>query len=331
MGLPFHLRENFDEKDGSLKPMGGRVPEKTKTMDETVSDTTDQPNPESKQGTEATDTAQTVETPPPTEPAKPTPEETYQERLKQFEEEKKALNDKAKNADALSELFLKQSAELEKLKQALAEKDKKPAEPEEKVPELTKEEQELYGEFAPVAQKLIQQATLPLRKQVTELEKRLADRSAELDKKLSTTNEEAFYAQVRNRVPDFDRVVHSDSFKKFLEKPASAFSSKTINHALWEAHTARELDNVVKIFEHYAQEQGTAKTTATPTKTGLESLVTPDKTTASGSHKPKPQYKSNDLRRQLNELRAGRITHADFLAFEQKFTNAQKKGLILAE
>ncbi|WP_333679879.1 hypothetical protein [Dyella sp.] len=257
----------------------------------------------------------------------------YKAQLRRQEEQIAELKEQARGASTLTDLLMQTRQELAAL-QAANKSATSNAQEDADTTALTADEQQLYGDFAPVAQKLVERATAPLRAEI----EALRSKTGAVGEEIGKTAEQVFVGHVRTRVPGFDDIRNNPDWAAFLEKPIP-LTSHTLGSALQEAHNARDLDRVVSIFHAFTSGQNPATTqadsTATQTqpattkaKPGLEQFATPDRTAANPPGKPKAQFQDSDYRARLNDMRAGRVSKEQFLQFEKEFYEAKRAGRV---
>lgn len=262
----------------------------------------------------------------------------YKAEIGRLKDEIKDLKEQARSSSVLADILNSQIAELNEHRAKVTQKTPEP----EKVTapvaptfELTKDEQELYGEFMPVADKLVSkavyQATAPLLEKIANLEKQ----TGEVDKRTGAASEEAFHAMVRATIPQFDRTIQKEEWQQFVKQPVP-YTNLTVGNVLWDAHQKRDLARINQIFDAFASQH--APTTAavqtpatpanpSPSTNGLSQFATPGKTNTA-PHKPSPQFSQQDYSKKLEDMRRGRLSKEDFMKFENQFKEAAKKGLV---
>ncbi|WP_157651722.1 hypothetical protein [Burkholderia ubonensis] len=209
------------------------------------------------------------------------------------------------------------------------------------LPELSDEEQAMYGDFAPVAEKLIARATAPLLKQIADLQKA----SGTSSDAMGQLNENLFVRDVRTRVPEMDAITQSPAWKEYLQRNIP-LTRLRIQDALMNAHNERDLAGVVSIFDTFRTEQGkqqqqtdtgttaTAATGGTATAStsadtnGLAQFATPDRTASNGTGRPNAKFKESDYRARVDSMRTGRISKEEFMQFDKEFQEARSRGLV---
>jgi hypothetical protein len=261
----------------------------------------------------------------------------YKAQVKRLEEQLADLKDQARGASGLVDMLAATREELATLR-AQKEPTPQPTVPE--VPELTAEELEMFGDFAPVADKLIAKATAPLLKEIAELK----TRTGEVDERIGKTSEAMFISNVRAKVANFDQAITHPEWQAYLNRPVP-FTSLKLGEALGQAHHARDLDRVAEIFNAFTQQQlqPSSAVTSMPTqvvnpsmqptqgaapKNNLAQFATPDRTAVNPTGKALPRYRESDYSAKLHELRAGRITKEQFQQFDKDFFEAKRQGLV---
>ncbi|MCA8017738.1 hypothetical protein [Burkholderia metallica] len=212
------------------------------------------------------------------------------------------------------------------------------------LPELSDEEQAMYGDFAPVAEKLIARATAPLLKQIADLQ---AANGTSSDA-VGQLNENLFVRDVRSRVPEMDTIAQSPAWKEYLQRNIP-LTRLRIQDALMNAHNERDLAGVVSIFDTFKAEQGkqqqqtdtgttataatggTAAASSSADTNGLAQFATPDRTASNGTGRPNAKFKESDYRAHVDSMRTGRITKEAFMQFDKEFQEARSRGLVSKE
>lgn len=378
MGLPRHLREQFNATDGSPKdPAAAGLP--TTSAAQPTGDATGStpaaPAVEGQQsaapsatpaapaggadtGAVAT-TATTQQTPPSsdehlddggavsgsTDANYRRMEGRYKAQIARLNEQLADLREQARGATVLTDLLAERSAELSALRTSVPASGTAPATapgttpatPEPAAFDLSPEEQEMYGEFAPVAEKLIAKATAPLLQRIEELNAR----TGEVDQRVGRTSETLFVRDVRSHVPDFDGITQDPQWQQYLQRTVP-FTTLKLEDALRDAHNSRDLDRVVAIFDAFASERpptappAGAAPAAAPTvapaaaqaANGLAQFATPDRTATNPPGKPTPKFRNADYAAKAAEMRAGRMSKTEFMQFEEKFFEAKRAGLV---
>ncbi|MBN3777437.1 hypothetical protein G3O06_07715 [Burkholderia sp. Ac-20345] len=209
------------------------------------------------------------------------------------------------------------------------------------LPELSDEEQAMYGDFAPVAEKLIARATAPLLKQIAELQTANGTSSDAVGQ----LNENLFVRDVRSRVPEMEAITQSPAWKEYLQRNIP-LTRLRIQDALVNAHNERDLAGVVSIFDTFKTEQGSqqqptdtgttaaaaaggaAAASSSADAGGLAQFATPDRTASNGTGRPSAKFKESDYRARVDSMRTGRITKAEFMQFDKEFQEARSRGLV---
>ncbi|MGF6936845.1 hypothetical protein OKW41_006007 [Paraburkholderia sp. UCT70] len=205
------------------------------------------------------------------------------------------------------------------------------------VPELSEEEQDTYGDFMPVAEKLIARATAPLLKKIATLE----SQAGTVTERIGQTEEGQFVRDVSRHVGDMEAITTAPDWQEFLKKPIP-HTRMNVAEALRTAHKARDMETIVGIFDEFkksrpapaadaqttehAAQQTTAQATQQPT--GLAQFATPDRTAANPSGVKAPRFRASDYRAKVDAMRTGRISKEDFMQFETAFNEAQRAGLV---
>ncbi|KVO05561.1 hypothetical protein WJ69_22945 [Burkholderia ubonensis] len=211
------------------------------------------------------------------------------------------------------------------------------------LPELSDEEQAMYGDFAPVAEKLIARATAPLLKQISDLQKANGTSSDAVGQ----LNENLFVRDVGARVPEMAEITKSPAWKEYLQRNIP-LTRLRIQDALMNAHNERDLAGVVSIFDAFKTEQGSqqppagtstsapaaaggaagAAASSSANATGLAQFATPDRTAANGTVRPNATFKESDYRARVDSMRTGKISKAEFMQFDKEFQEARSRGLV---
>ncbi|MGF6697617.1 hypothetical protein OKW38_002229 [Paraburkholderia sp. MM5496-R1] len=217
------------------------------------------------------------------------------------------------------------------------------AEAEPDLPALSDDEQATYGDFMPVAEKLIARATAPLLKKIATLE----SQAGTVTERIGQTEEGQFVRDVSRHVGDMEAITTAPDWQEFLKKPIP-HTRMNVAEALRTAHKARDLETIVGIFDDFkksgpapaADAQATQQApqqTATPASaqaqatqqpTGLAQFATPDRTAANPSGVKAPKFRASDYRAKVDAMRTGRISKEDFMQFETAFNEAQRAGLV---
>ena len=266
----------------------------------------------------------------------------YKAQIRRLEEQIGELKEQARSATTLTDLLARTREELAVARTPAAPTATTPAAPDPN--ELTAEEVALFGDFAPVAQKLIARATAPLQREIAELR----TQTGAVDERVGQTSEAMFVGHVRARVPTFDTIRNDPAWAEFLQRPVP-YTAHTMGSALADAHEARDLDRVLSIFDAFAGQAGRAATppstppAATPSAhaangttppgtppagNGLGQFATPERSAANPPAAPKPQFRAGDYRARMDDMRAGRLSKQDFLQFEQDFDAARRAGRV---
>ncbi|NML34519.1 hypothetical protein [Paraburkholderia antibiotica] len=211
---------------------------------------------------------------------------------------------------------------------------------ESQLPDLSDEELAMYGDFTPVAEKLIARATAPLLKEIAELR----DGSRVINEQMGQSAEQLFVRDVAARVPQMQSISKSQEWQDFLQQPIPLTSLK-IQDALMEAHQGRNLAGVVAIFNAFGKTQGASQHQQADASTqsaangatgassstdanGLGQFATPARTSSNGTARPAAKFKESDYRKRMEDMRMQRITKAEFMKFEQEFQEARARGLV---
>lgn len=210
------------------------------------------------------------------------------------------------------------------------------AEPE--IPTLSDEEQATYGDFMPVAEKLIARATAPLLKEI----ETLRSQAGTVTERIGQSEEGLFVRDVASRVGDMEAITKAPEWQEFLKKPVP-YTRLNVAEALKTAHQARDMDTIVGIFDDFKKSRpaaaGDTPTTtqqdtqpssaqATQQANGLAQFATPDRTAANASGVKAPKFRASDYRAKVDAMRTGRISKEDFMQFETEFNEAQSAGLV---
>ncbi|SIO50580.1 hypothetical protein SAMN05444172_2583 [Burkholderia sp. GAS332] len=264
----------------------------------------------------------------------------YKAQIQRLTDQVADLQEAARGSSTVIDMLAELRAENATLRAAQSAKPDTPAAsttPEQNF-DLSPEETEMYGEFAPVAEKLIAKATAPLIREIEDLRKQ----TGAVDERVGHTSEAMFVRDVRSRVDGFDTVTRTPEWQTYLARRIP-MTAMTVRDALMDAHSARDLDRVSSIFDAFAQERapapeanadGAATTTqasGTPPATGLGQFATPDRTAANPSGKPKPKFRNSDYARNVAAMRAGRMSKVEFMQFEADFDKARTAGLVSKE
>ena len=206
------------------------------------------------------------------------------------------------------------------------------------IPTLSDEEQATYGDFMPVAEKLIARATAPLLRKIATLE----GQAGTVTERIGQSEEGLFVRDVASRVGDMQSITTAPEWQEFLKKPI-AHTRMNVAEALKTAHQARDMDTIVGIFDDFKKSRpaptGDAPTTtqqttqpssaqATQQANGLAQFATPDRTAANASGVKAPKFRASDYRAKVDAMRTGRISKEDFMQFETEFNEAQRVGLV---
>jgi hypothetical protein len=200
----------------------------------------------------------------------------------------------------------------------------------------------MFGEFTPVAEKLVAKSTAPLLAKIAELEQRTGD----VNQRAAKTDEDRFVDRVRASVPTFDDLVNDPDWPEF-GKQKVPLTSMTIFGALEDAHNARDIERVTGILNSFAAHRsangatsghanhgnapahGTPPNGSTPAASnGLSQFATPPSASNNPSNKATPKYRASDYGARLADLRAKRISTTDFEAFDSDFQAAKRAGLV---
>ncbi|MBB5448218.1 MULTISPECIES: hypothetical protein [unclassified Paraburkholderia] len=217
------------------------------------------------------------------------------------------------------------------------------AEAEPDLPALSDDEQATYGDFMPVAEKLIARATAPLLKKIATLE----SQAGTVTERIGQTEEGQFVRDVSRHVGDMKAITTAPDWQEFLKKPIR-HTRMNVAEALRTAHKARDMETIVGIFDDFKKSRPTpaadAQTTqqapqqtttpasaqaqATQQPTGLAQFATPDRTAANPSGVKAPKFRASDYRAKVDAMRTGRISKEDFMQFETEFNEASRAGLV---
>ena len=267
----------------------------------------------------------------------------YKAQVKRLEDRISELTEHARGTTVIADLLQQTRAELAELRAGKA--GAKPDEPAKPDPtELSDEERDMFGEFLPVAQKIIDRTSAPLRAKIDELEKQ----TGVVGHRAMQADEQIFVNRVRARVPQFDDIVNDPDWVEYT-KGVVPLTKMTLFDALQDAHNARDLDRVTNILHAFASTHtrnpaaaGKPQTTtstannatagaanAAPSNaTGLAQFATPERTAANPAGKPTAKFRASDYQARLSDLRARRITTTEFEQFDKEFQQARRAGLV---
>ncbi|SAK62615.1 hypothetical protein AWB76_03279 [Caballeronia temeraria] len=270
----------------------------------------------------------------------------YKAQIKRLEDRINELTEHARGTGAITDMLMEARRELAELRSgdapngasARAAAINEPQVP--KLPELTDDELAMYGEFAPVADKLIARAQAPLLAKLAEIERS----SGTLGERLGRSEEQRFVDRVGAAVGNMDAITAAPEWQEYLERDIP-FAGMKIGRALLDAHTARDLNRITSIFHgfreahsHFADDVQNATGTNGAVRgmqalnqaqrSGLAQFATPNRTAANGSGTPRPRFKDSDYRNKAAQMRAGRLTKQEFMQFENDFLEAKRAGLV---
>ncbi|QUO26147.1 hypothetical protein KEH57_04250 [Burkholderia cenocepacia] len=273
----------------------------------------------------------------------------YKAQVKRLEDRVTELTEDARGTAVIADLLAQTRTELAELR-AGKPSSATPVEPATPaLPELTDEEREMFGDFAPVAEKMIAKSTAPLLAKIAELERQ----TGAVGQRAMQTDESMFVDRVRAQVPEFDTIVHDPDWPEYTKRKVP-FTSITLFDALQDAHNARDIERVTAILNAFASGRAprpasetsdaasSAPTSPNPSATsshpagassppaanGLAQFATPDRTAANPASKPSPKFRSSDYQARLSDLRAKRITTTEFQQFDRDFQEAKRAGLV---
>jgi hypothetical protein len=375
MPLPKHLREKFSNIDGTPLP---QAPAGETDADHTAQAQPNEPLADTPPAVESTlavtpaaapEAPASIETPaslpaapnatPVTAPMDQTPpaapasgdfarrEASYKGEITRLKGLVDKFQEDARGTTQLVDLLAQTRQELAELRTGKAAPSQvEPAmAPVPEAPELSADELALYGDFAPVAQKLIDRATAPLRQEIQELR----GAGSHVNQQMGTLGEGLFVQDVQMRVPDMRTLTQAPEWGEFLKRPIP-MTRMTVQDALMDSHNARSLEGVAAIFEAFKAEQARHRP-ATPAPApaavspapapalapaaapaalvnGLAQFATPALSAANGSTQSPAQFKESDYRTKLDDMRAKRITKEEFLKFDQEYQSARGRGLV---
>lgn len=267
----------------------------------------------------------------PGEEAKPVEQKPVVVEKKEDEEQ----NDwkwKYKSLEGNHNLILKENRELrdrfvalETRFEDLQKKQAEPPKPQVSL-DLTKEEQEQYGDALPVLTKLLAKqrreiedsVVKPLQDKITTFEKS----STESQQKFASNEEAMFLQSVMSQVKDFNSIIKSPKWQEFVAKPASDIDETPIGAKLQEAHDRRDLVKVVKIFENYNKSLGNNM---------ADAFKGPTVSSASAplpSNEKKPKLALSKRTKASEDFRKGRITLAQLDKIKALYAEADAEGRV---
>ncbi|OLL27464.1 hypothetical protein BTH42_31965 [Burkholderia sp. SRS-W-2-2016] len=277
----------------------------------------------------------------------------YKAQVKRLEDRVSELTEDARGTSVIADLLAQTRSELAELRAEKRGKAQPEAPTEPVVPELTDEEKDMFGDFAPVAEKMIAKSTAPLHAKIAELERQ----TGAVGQRALQTDETMFVNRVRAQVPAFDSIVNDPDWPEYTKRKVP-LTSLTLFDALQDAHNARDLERVSAILNAFAsgraQDPATASTAAAsarnaghvtaataasatsapagastpPAANGLAQFATPDRTAANPSGKPTPKFRQSDYQARMSDLRGRRITTTEFEQFDKEFQEAKRAGLV---
>jgi hypothetical protein len=291
---------------------------------------------------DASDGAAPPASAPKKDPAYARMEGRYKAQIGRLEAQITELKEQARGASTLTDLLMQTREELATAR-AAAKPTTAPSADAPDPTELSAEEQTLFGDFAPIAQKLVARATEPLQRELEQLR----TQAGAVDTRVGQTAEALFVSSVRGRVAEFDAIRNDPEWAAFLERPVP-YTAHTMASALAEAHEARDLDRVLSIFDAFAhaRDAGGGKPNGhdtahagnggahdgngatPPADAGLGQFATPARASANPPRAPRPQFKDSDYRAHLEDMRAGRLSKQDFMQFEHDFDAARRAGRV---
>ncbi|CAE6958727.1 hypothetical protein [Paraburkholderia domus] len=268
----------------------------------------------------------------------------YKAQVKRLEDRISELSEHARGTAVIADLLQQTRAELAELRAGKV--APKAGEQTDAAPtELTDEEREMFGEFLPVAEKIIARTSAPLRAKIDDLERQ----TGAVGQRAMQTDEQVFVNRVRGKVPAFDSIINDPQWVDYT-KSRVPLTSMTLLDALQDAHNARDLDRVTDILNAFAstrvRDPAAAGKPQTPTSaaastatagvtqttpsnaTGLAQFATPERTAANPAGKPTPKFRQSDYQARMNDLRAKRITTTEFEQFDKQFQEARRAGLV---
>jgi len=267
---------------------------------------------------------------PPTEPAdKPlTLDEQYRITAEKWENKFRTLEGVVKNLEPELRSERETRAKLERELQELREAMPRPASQPNLDEELTTEEMEVYGASAPIIQKIarkiargeLEGALKDLRKEIAQLK----ETTGRVESGVSQSEEERFVDSVKRNVKNFDKIIVSQEWRDYLEQRAP-YTKDTISKMLNVAHSNRDLDSVLEIFNGFK-----------PSKAALASMTSPSlgggAAPISTNGNQKPMLKFSDRKKMSDDKRMGRIKTPEQVAewnkWDQMFREAEAEGRI---
>lgn len=270
----------------------------------------------------------------PVNPETPSPAKTADENFKAMQGRYKAeiakLKEEREKAQQLIDLLVaekRNAPPAPSVAPAVA-----PQAPEPEIPDLTDEERAMYGDFAPIAEKLIARATAPLRKEINELKQEQSNGLQGMGK----LDESLFVRDVGARVTDMQSICNSPEWREYLAQRVP-LTRMSVEDALKAAHGSRDLSGVVEIFNTFKAEQAKRHpATATPAAaepspaptSGLANLVTPARSAANAATKKSFKYTQADYDQMFEKMVRNQIPKEEFNVFSKEFDDARKKGLV---
>jgi hypothetical protein len=269
----------------------------------------------------------TVDTPSVVEDPKETPiplEEQWRIEKDKWEQKYRSLEGVVRSLEPALQSERTKVGDLEKELQRLREAMPQPAPIVDPSEELTEDEMSVYGESAPVIQKIAKKiargqldaALADVRKEIKEL--REANSKVQTD--LTQTSEQQFFAHVKSSIKNFDSVTSSKEWADYLNTRVP-YSRETKLEALTRAHHSRDFDTIKELFDDFK-----------PSKPSLDSMrspqLTPGVNPVNTNSNTKPILKLSDRRKVSEDFRKGKITLEEKDKWVKLFKEAEAENRI---
>ena len=260
----------------------------------------------------------------PEEPAEPEPqdpgvwEHKYRVLQGKYNAEVPRLHDEIKGLKE-SNSFLQGKMEL--LERLVAEKS---AQPEDQQPEEEAPEVENLKENFPDIYEGVKKLLDSVANQTKDTTQKVEATGAQVNNVLANL----FYANLANKVPDWETVNSSREFVEWLQQ-RERFTGSTKHELLMNAFAQGDADTVAEFFLEFKNESRSTAPNGNRPLSSKQVVPPTGKPSPAPSGTPSPTYKQSDIEEFYRQAALGKIPLKERNATEAKFTKAMQEGRIL--